>query len=70
MHHPPADSGSVDKNFLAPGATNLVTAIADAYMDSVPRPRFTGQVFHPHGNRRVPGVRHRGITMRITKHLS
>jgi acetolactate synthase-1/2/3 large subunit len=28
-----------------PGATNLVTAIADAYMDSVPLLAITGQVF-------------------------
>jgi acetolactate synthase-1/2/3 large subunit len=28
-----------------PGATNLVTAIADAYMDSVPMLAITGQVF-------------------------
>ena len=28
-----------------PGATNLVTAIADAYMDSVPLVAITGQVF-------------------------
>ena len=27
-----------------PGATNLVTAIADAYMDSVPLVAITGQV--------------------------
>ena len=27
-----------------PGATNLVTAIADAYMDSVPMVAITGQV--------------------------
>jgi acetolactate synthase-1/2/3 large subunit len=27
-----------------PGATNLVTGIADAYMDSIPHHRITGQV--------------------------
>ena len=31
-----------------PGATNLVTAIADAYMDSVPLLAITGQVASTH----------------------
>ena len=42
-----------------PGATNLVTGLADAYMDSVPIVAITGQVnsgLHRHG--RVPGSRH------------
>ena len=42
-----------------PGATNLVTPIADAYMDSVPIVAITGQV--PSANdrhRRLPGGRH------------
>ena len=42
-----------------PGATNLVTPIADAYMDSVPMVAITGQVgagVHRHG--RLPGGRH------------
>ena len=42
-----------------PGATNLVTPIADAYMDSVPIVAITGQVVsscHRHG--RLPGSRH------------
>ena len=43
-----------------PGATNLVTAIADAHMDSVPMIAITGQVFSTlDGHRRVPGGRHR-----------
>ena len=44
-----------------PGATNLVTPIADAYMDSVPIVAITGQVARPcdrHG--RLPGGRHPG----------
>ena len=43
-----------------PGATNLVTAIADAYMDSVPIVCITGQVFsNLDGHGRLPGGRHR-----------
>ena len=42
-----------------PGATNLVTPIADAYMDSVPMVAITGQVASAgHRHRRVPGSRH------------
>ena len=42
-----------------PGATNLVTAIADAYMDSCPLVAITGQVTPGHDRqRRVPGNRH------------
>ena len=42
-----------------PGATNLVTALADAYMDSVPIVAITGQVGTAHDrHRRVPGSRH------------
>ena len=52
-----------------PGATNLVTPIADAYMDSVPMVAITGQV-----NSSVIGTDAfqeadiRGITMPISKH--
>ena len=52
-----------------PGATNLVTAIADAYMDSVPIVAITGQV-----NTSLIGTDGfqeadiRGITFPITKH--
>ena len=52
-----------------PGATNLVTALADAYMDSVPMVAITGQV-----NSRTIGTDAfqeadiRGITMPVTKH--
>ena len=42
-----------------PGATNLVTPIADAYMDSVPLVAITGQVATSHDrHRRLPGGRH------------
>ncbi len=42
-----------------PGATNLVTPIADAYMDSVPIVAITGQVpSQPDRHRRLPGGRH------------
>ena len=52
-----------------PGATNLVTAIADAYMDSVPIVAITGQV--PSGAIGSDAFQEadiRGITMPITKH--
>ena len=42
-----------------PGATNLVTAITDAHMDSVPIVAITGQVSSGDRHRRVPGSRHR-----------
>jgi acetolactate synthase I/II/III large subunit len=52
-----------------PGATNLVTAIADAYMDSVPMIAITGQVFsHLMGSDAFQEVDIVGITMPITKH--
>ena len=42
-----------------PGATNLVTPIADAYMDSVPIVAITGQVpSKPDRHRQLPGGRH------------
>ncbi|MEY3846165.1 MAG: hypothetical protein RJA66_432 [Actinomycetota bacterium] len=52
-----------------PGATNLVTAIADAYMDSVPLLAITGQV----GSKLIGTDAFQeadivGITMPITKH--
>lgn len=52
-----------------PGATNLVTAIADAYMDSVPFVAITGQVFsHLMGTDAFQEADISGITMPITKH--
>ncbi|MBN9613612.1 MAG: acetolactate synthase large subunit [Actinobacteria bacterium] len=52
-----------------PGATNLVTAIADAYMDSVPMLAITGQVFsHLMGTDAFQEVDIVGVTMPITKH--
>src|SRR6187399_2572433 len=52
-----------------PGATNLVTAIADAHMDSVPIVAITGQV--PSGAIGSDAFQEadiRGITMPIVKH--
>ena len=52
-----------------PGATNLVTAIADAYMDSVPLLAITGQVGASMiGTDAFQEADIRGITMPITKH--
>jgi len=52
-----------------PGATNLVTAIADAYMDSVPLLAITGQVFSTlMGSDAFQEADIVGITMPITKH--
>ena len=52
-----------------PGATNLVTAIADAYMDSVPIVAITGQVNSPAiGTDAFQEADIRGITFPITKH--
>ncbi|KAA1420404.1 acetolactate synthase large subunit [Mumia zhuanghuii] len=52
-----------------PGATNLVTAIADAYMDSVPMVAVTGQVAsRAIGTDAFQEADIRGITMPITKH--
>lgn len=52
-----------------PGATNLVTAIANAYMDSVPLLAITGQVFSKLiGTDAFQEADIVGITMPITKH--
>ena len=52
-----------------PGATNLVTPIADAYMDSVPMVAVTGQVSASMiGTDAFQEADIRGITMPITKH--
>jgi len=52
-----------------PGATNLVTAIADAYMDSVPMVAITGQVASKAiGTDAFQEADIRGITFPITKH--
>lgn len=52
-----------------PGATNLVTPIADAYLDSVPMVAITGQVGSPLlGTDAFQEADIRGITMPITKH--
>ena len=52
-----------------PGATNLVTAIADAYMDSVPLVAITGQVPGPMiGSDAFQEADITGITLPVTKH--
>jgi acetolactate synthase-1/2/3 large subunit len=52
-----------------PGATNLVTPLADAYMDSVPIVAITGQVASPLiGTDAFQEADISGITMPITKH--
>jgi acetolactate synthase-1/2/3 large subunit len=52
-----------------PGATNLVTAIATAYMDSIPMVAITGQVkTHLIGNDAFQEADMTGITRPITKH--
>ena len=52
-----------------PGATNLVTGIANAYMDSVPMVVFTGQVPTSQvGTDSFQEVDITGITMPVTKH--
>src|SRR6185436_18223160 len=52
-----------------PGATNLVTPIADAYMDSVPIVAITGQVpSRSIGTDAFQEADIRGITMPVTKH--
>jgi len=52
-----------------PGATNLVTGIANAYMDSIPIVAITGQVPTTLiGNDAFQEIDIRGITLPITKH--
>ncbi|GII20731.1 acetolactate synthase [Planosporangium mesophilum] len=52
-----------------PGATNLVTPIADAYMDSVPMVAITGQVAKSSiGTDAFQEADIQGITLPITKH--
>ncbi len=52
-----------------PGATNLVTGIADAHLDSVPIVALTGQVANPLiGNDAFQETDIVGITIPITKH--
>src|SRR4029078_5376013 len=52
-----------------PGATNLVTPIADAYMDSGPIVAITGQVARPAiGTDAFQEADIQGITLPITKH--
>ncbi len=52
-----------------PGATNLVTGIANAYLDSVPIIALTGQVARPFiGKDAFQEIDITGITLPITKH--
>jgi acetolactate synthase-1/2/3 large subunit len=52
-----------------PGATNLVTALSDAYMDSVPLVAITGQVPRPViGSDAFQECDTTGITLPVTKH--
>ncbi|ORB32462.1 acetolactate synthase large subunit [Mycolicibacterium parafortuitum] len=52
-----------------PGATNLVTPLADAYMDSIPMVAITGQVGRPLiGTDAFQEADISGITMPVTKH--
>ena len=52
-----------------PGATNLVTGIANAYMDSIPLVAFTGQVpLNLLGKDSFQEVDITGVTLPITKH--
>jgi acetolactate synthase-1/2/3 large subunit len=52
-----------------PGATNLVTGIANAYLDSVPMIALTGQVARPFiGKDAFQEIDITGITLPITKH--
>jgi acetolactate synthase-1/2/3 large subunit len=52
-----------------PGATNLVTGIANAYLDSVPMVAITGQVARPFiGKDAFQEIDITGITLPITKH--
>jgi len=52
-----------------PGATNLVTGIANAYLDSVPMVALTGQVARPLiGKDAFQEIDITGITLPITKH--
>ena len=52
-----------------PGATNVVTALCDAYMDSVPMVCITGQVPYPAiGTDAFQECDTTGITLSVTKH--
>jgi acetolactate synthase-1/2/3 large subunit len=52
-----------------PGATNLVTALANAYLDSVPMVAITGQVSQPLiGKDGFQEVDITGVTLPVTKH--
>ena len=68
MPGPPAEWACVLQP-RGPGATNLVTPLADALMDSVPIVAITGQVpTHAVGNDAFQEAYTTGITMPATKH--
>ena len=68
MHARPVRSASVWRP-SGPGATNLVTGIATAYMDSVPMVAITANVSLPLlGRDSFQEVDIAGVTMPITKH--
>src|SRR5512141_305324 len=52
-----------------PGATNLISAIADAYMDSIPLVAITGQVYSKYiGKMAFQETDFYGMTLPIVKH--
>ena len=54
---------------VGPGATNLVSAIADAFMDSIPLVAITGQVFSKYiGKMAFQETDFYGMTLPIVKH--
>jgi acetolactate synthase-1/2/3 large subunit len=73
-HTPPTDTRGPRENpeFVSlpqTGATNLVTGLATAYMDSVPMVAITGQVkTHLIGNDAFQEADITGITRPVTKH--
>src|SRR5690606_10653507 len=52
-----------------PGATNLISAIADAYMDSIPMIAITGQVYSKYiGKMAFQETDFYGMTLPVVKH--
>ena len=64
-----SDTVGVAITTSGPGATNAVTGIANAYLDSVPMVVFTGQVASPLlGKDSFQEINITSVTMQITKH--